>query len=123
MSATGPAAQTERRKDAMSREYVVAKTFEIEEESIVQVEVEGRPVALYHLPGGEFRATSDVCTHGQAFLSEGWLGDEGQVECPLHGGCFDIRTGAPTAPPCEVPLEVYPVRIEGDDVIVVINGN
>ena len=104
----------------MTKEVFAAKVSDIPEESIVGVEVEGRQIALYHLPGGEFRATSNICTHGYALLSEGWLGDEGQVECPLHGGVFDIRTGEPAMPPCEVALQTYEVRVEGDDILIAL---
>ena len=42
------------------------------------------------------------------------------IECWLHGSCFDLRTGRPTAMPATVPVPVYPVKIEGDDVLVSI---
>ena len=42
------------------------------------------------------------------------------IECWLHGSCFDLRTGQPTAMPATVPVPVYPVKIEGDDVLVAI---
>src|SRR5690606_24442227 len=94
----------------------VASLAEVPEEEIVQVTVGDRQIALYHLPGGEIRATDDLCTHGQAFLSEGWMTEDGQVECPLHGGCFDIRTGEPTMAPCEIAIRTYDVRIDGEDI-------
>ena len=42
------------------------------------------------------------------------------IECWLHGSCFDLRTGRPTSMPATVPVPVYPVKIEGDDVLVSI---
>jgi nitrite reductase/ring-hydroxylating ferredoxin subunit len=99
----------------------VAACADIPEGEIRQVQLGERQIALYHLPGGEFRATDDLCTHGQAFLSEGWLTDEGHVECPLHGGCFDTRTGEPTMAPCEIPIRTYEVRIDGEDIFLVEN--
>ncbi len=99
-------------------EIAVARTGDIPKGEIIQVEVEGEPVALYHLHDGTFCATADTCTHGAAYLSEGWLTEDGQVECPLHNGCFDVRTGEPTELPCEVPIRTYPLRIEGEEIIL-----
>jgi nitrite reductase/ring-hydroxylating ferredoxin subunit len=104
----------------MSSSVRVASVSDVSEGEIRQVQVGDRQIALYHMPGGEFRATDDLCSHGQAFLSEGWLTDEGHVECPLHGGCFDTKTGEATVAPCEIAIRAYAVRIEGEDVFLEI---
>jgi len=70
------------------------------------------PVALYHLSDG-FYATADICSHGEANLSEGEI-DDGEVVCPFHLGKFDIRTGAPTAAPCIEAISTYQVAQDGD---------
>ncbi len=44
------------------------------------------------------------------------------IECALHGSCFDLRTGAPTNLPATEPVPVYPVRVEGDDVLVDVDA-
>ena len=67
-------------------------------------------VAVYCVEGAFF-ATSDVCTHGQAQLSDGYL-DGHLIECPLHQGMFDVRTGAAAAAPCSVSVQVFPVRVD-----------
>ena len=95
----------------------------IEEKTIKQTELETNTVkqfyleddtavAIYNLEG-EFFATSDICTHGQAFLSEGAIRGK-EIVCPLHEGSFDISTGEPGDPPCVIPLEKYETRL-GDD--------
>jgi nitrite reductase/ring-hydroxylating ferredoxin subunit len=61
-----------------------------------------------------------VCTHGQAYLSEGWVTDDCQIECPLHAGCFDIRSGKAMGPPIEEDLRTYPVRIEAETIFVAL---
>lgn len=106
----------------MSQAVRVASLSDIGVEEIIQVTVGDRQIALYHLADGEICATDDLCTHGQAFLSEGWMSDDGQVECPLHGGCFDIRTGEPTEAPCEIAIRTYPVKIEGEEIYLEIEG-
>jgi 3-phenylpropionate/trans-cinnamate dioxygenase ferredoxin subunit len=40
------------------------------------------------------------------------------IECWLHGSCFDLRTGEPTNLPATEPVDVYPVRVVGGDVLV-----
>ncbi len=83
------------------------------------VEVGDEPVCLINLDG-EYHALNDACTHEDASLAGGTVeGDE--IECPLHGGAFAIRTGVPTAFPCVVPIERYLVRVIGDEVQVAIS--
>lgn len=76
------------------------------------VEVGNDPVVLINLDGS-FYALSDVCTHQDASLSDGEvIGDE--IECPLHGGAFEIKTGMPANFPVVVPVETFDVKVEGD---------
>jgi nitrite reductase/ring-hydroxylating ferredoxin subunit len=71
-------------------------------------------IAVYNVDGA-FYATSNICTHAHAFLSEGWL-DGDEVECPLHAGRFDVKTGKALCPPVEVDIKTYPVRVVGDEI-------
>jgi 3-phenylpropionate/trans-cinnamate dioxygenase ferredoxin subunit len=94
----------------------VASTTEIPAGSGKYVDVDGEPVAIFHVDGSFF-ATSDVCTHEEASLSEGEL--EGEiVECPLHGARFNVRTGQVKALPAVTNVKTYPVRVVGSDVEV-----
>jgi nitrite reductase/ring-hydroxylating ferredoxin subunit len=77
-------------------------------------------VAVFNLDG-DFFATDDTCTHGFASLSEGYI-EDGIVECPWHGGSFDIRTGAPREHPCRVPLRVYAVTVRDGEIWIDLNG-
>jgi nitrite reductase/ring-hydroxylating ferredoxin subunit len=101
----------------MAESFVtVAKTDELAPGEMMYVEVGERPVCLINMDG-EFFAISDTCTHEDASLSDGEIvGDE--IECPLHGGAFEIRTGAPAAFPVVVPIATYAVRVVGDEVQV-----
>lgn len=66
---------------------------------------------------GELYALEDRCSHQDTYLSDGWL--EGcEVECPLHGATFDVRTGQPTGPPATEPVQVYPVHIRNGFICV-----
>jgi 3-phenylpropionate/trans-cinnamate dioxygenase ferredoxin component len=74
------------------------------------------PVAVVH-SGAEFYAIRDVCSHANVALSEGEIEDQ-TIECWLHGSRFDLVTGRPTGLPATQPVPVYPVKIDGEDVLV-----
>lgn len=95
----------------------VASKDEVAEGAVLGVRVGEREIALYHLPGGEFHATDNVCTHEFALLSEGWL-ENGCIECPLHAAQFDVRTGKAMCAPADVDLQVFELKVEGDDLMV-----
>jgi naphthalene 1,2-dioxygenase system ferredoxin subunit len=62
-------------------------------------------------------ATDNLCTHGAARLSDGFL--EGrEIECPFHQGRFDVCTGKALCAPLTENIRVYPVRIENKRVFV-----
>jgi naphthalene 1,2-dioxygenase ferredoxin component len=92
----------------------VAGRGDLAEGDVLGTVVSGREIALYNLDGTLY-ATDDVCTHAYARLSDGFL-DGGEIECPLHAGRFDVKTGAATAPPCIEAVKTYPIRIVGDEI-------
>lgn len=77
----------------------------------------GHAVAIYHV-NGEFFVTDDICTHGEASLSEDGSLDGYEVECSWHFGRFDVRNGQPCAMPCEHALRSWPVKVEDGRVYV-----
>ena len=89
----------------------VADAADLDGRGVIGREVEGRRVAVYRLDGALY-ATQDLCTHGQARLSEGEV-VEGYIECPLHFGLFEIATGKAAGAPVTRDLATYPVRVEG----------
>ena len=66
---------------------------------------------------GGVHAVEDVCSHEEYPLSEGWIEDH-TIECALHGSRFDLLTGEPDSPPALRPVRIFPVRVEGEDVLV-----
>lgn len=100
----------------MAESHLVAKTTEIPEDEAKRVVIGEHAIAIFNL-GGEFYATDDTCTHAYASLSEGYV-EEGQVECPLHAGIFDIKTGEALEMPVTEDIKTYPVRVEGEDIYV-----
>jgi nitrite reductase/ring-hydroxylating ferredoxin subunit len=96
----------------------VARAADLAPGEMTYVDVAGTPVCLVNLDG-EFFALNDTCTHADASLSDGSI-DGDILECPLHGGCFEIRTGQPAAMPVVTPTETYRVRVSGDQVEVAL---
>ena len=82
------------------------------------VAVQGREIAVFRIGDAVF-ATDNLCTHGHARLCDGFV--EGfEIECPLHQGRFDLRTGAATCAPAVEAVKTYPVRIDAGRVFVQI---
>lgn len=80
------------------------------------VQAAGKRLAIANADG-QLYAFDDICTHDGGPLGEGSLfGFE--VECPRHGACFDIRTGDVVCLPATLPVQTYPVRVEGGEVFV-----
>lgn len=101
----------------MAQRFVkVATVQEIPPGRVKAVEVEGAPVAVCNV-GGQFFAVENICTHDGGLLDQGELLGE-VIECPRHGAQFDVRTGAVLALPAVKPLKTFPVRVEGDDILI-----
>ena len=96
----------------------VARRRDLAEGEVLGVTVAGQEIALYDVDSQLF-ATSNICTHAYARLSDGWL-DGTVIECPLHAARFDIRDGKVLDPPAVHDLACYPVRLAGEDIEVKI---
>jgi nitrite reductase/ring-hydroxylating ferredoxin subunit len=68
---------------------------------------------------GKIYATDLICTHAEADLSTGFLSNEG-VRCPLHLSVFNLEDGVPQNHPAEIPLKIYNVKIEQNEIYVEI---
>ena len=94
----------------------VCAQAEVAPDSAKAYEVGDRRLAVFNI-GGIFYVTDDECTHASASLADGML-DGDVIECCLHFGAFDVKTGAVKAPPCSIPLRTYQVLLQGDDIFV-----
>ena len=99
----------------------VAKAADVAAGSMVPVEAKDKQIAVYNL-GGTFYATDNECTHAYAMLTDGTV-DGDVVECPLHGGAFEIKTGKGLGPPIFCDIKTYPTRVEGGDVQIRIGDD
>lgn len=106
-----------RMQKQLTRQWIpIAKVGEVAPSDVRRCQVRDRCIALFNLKG-QIYATADICTHAHAHLSDGYI-DGDTVECPLHQGVFHIPTGRAMSPPVTENLAIYPVRIEGNDILV-----
>ncbi|MBN3803270.1 non-heme iron oxygenase ferredoxin subunit [Paraburkholderia sp. Ac-20336] len=96
----------------------VAAQADLRADDVVAVKAGGHEIALYSIDG-EVYATDNICTHGHARLCDGFL-EDGEIECPLHQGRFDVRTGKAMCAPLTEDLRAFPVKIVDARVMVQI---
>jgi len=82
---------------------------------VAEAEVEGVTVCLANV-NGELSALNNLCPHRQGPLGQGWL-EGGRIVCPWHSWVFDVKTGLSEYPANE-RVDVFPVRVEEQDVLV-----
>lgn len=101
----------------MSTNWVEALALTaVPEGDVIAVKLDGKELAVYEVDGKVY-ATDNLCTHGHARLSDGFL--EGhEIECPLHQGRFDVCTGKALCAPLSQDIKTYPVKIEDGKVLI-----
>jgi len=95
---------------------VVAQADSVSEDEALGVQIGKHDIALCRV-GGEIHAIHNICSHQYARLSDGYV-EDGCIECPLHQGRFEIATGKAMGAPVTVNVKVYPVKVEGGQVLV-----
>jgi nitrite reductase/ring-hydroxylating ferredoxin subunit len=97
----------------------VASTNDIPPGEMMVVDVNGTEIAIANCDG-EYFAINNSCTHRGGPLGEGLMLPGCIVECPFHGGQFNIRTGEVIASPPDEPVATYPVQLEGENIRVAV---
>ena len=97
----------------------VASVKQVAKGEMLAAEASGKKIAVFHLDDGSWHAIENMCSHAYALLTDGWLEGD-QIECPLHAGRFDVRTGKGLCAPIEADVASFPVRVEGADVFVAV---
>lgn len=93
----------------------VAATGDIPEGEGRCFDVGDQQVAIFNVEG-TYHALDNVCPHQGGPLGEGEL-DGKMVTCPWHAWDFDVTTGENSEDPDEKQT-VYPVKVDGDDILV-----
>lgn len=85
---------------------------------VMEAEVAGVQVCLANL-NGELTALDNLCPHRQGPLGQGWIEGEAVI-CPWHSWAFNLKTGT-SEYPVDERVAVFPLKLEGEDVLVQIN--
>ncbi len=86
-----------------------------------RVDLDGHRLCVVRIVN-DWYVVDDECSHADYSLAEGMvLAEECEIECPKHGSTFSLVTGAPQSLPAVRPVATYPVRVEGDDVMVTLS--
>ena len=98
---------------------LVCDENEVELDDLKRFDYQDKTFCIYRLDEGIF-ATDGICTHESVHLEEGLVMD-GEIECPMHQGIFDIKTGKAISPPACEDLKTYPVKIEKSKIFINIS--
>ena len=93
----------------------VASVGAVPSGEMIEVKVGERVLALCNVEG-RLHAIEGTCPHLDGPLGQGALHGN-TVVCPWHAWEFDCRTGENDRNP-DVKLATFPVRVEGDDIVI-----
>ena len=103
----------------MSSAVRVCSVDDVPEGEARRFAVDGRLVAVVNLGDEGFRAVDAICSHEHYYLDEGEVDvDLETIECPKHGSTFDLDTGKARTLPAINPVDVFPVTVTDDDVLI-----
>jgi naphthalene 1,2-dioxygenase ferredoxin component len=102
----------------MNAWHDIGPLLALRDHDVAAVSVGPLELAVYRQGDAAF-ATALHCTHGKARLCEGFYLD-GEIECPLHQGRFDVRTGKALCEPLSEDLVTYPLEIRDGRVWVLV---
>tara|TARA_B100001741_G_C16241923_1_gene454373 strand:+ start:125 stop:442 length:318 start_codon:yes stop_codon:yes gene_type:complete len=97
----------------------VCNADEIDEEDLKRFDHNEKTFCIYRLKDGFF-ATDGICTHEAVHLEDGLVMDD-EIECPMHQGAFNIKSGKAISPPACDDLKTYPVKVEENKIYIQIN--
>jgi nitrite reductase/ring-hydroxylating ferredoxin subunit len=95
----------------------VCKSGALKPGQVAAFEVENRILAVANVDGTFFAVDND-CPHAGCSLSQGDLWGK-VINCPCHGGQFDLETGEVVGGPSREPVRCHALLVEGDDVVTV----
>jgi 3-phenylpropionate/trans-cinnamate dioxygenase ferredoxin subunit len=98
----------------------IARTADIPPRKTLCVELSGREILICHIAEGFF-AVDNICSHAAEKLNNGRLKGH-RILCPLHGAAFDVRDGSALSRPATVPLRTYPLRVEGENILIAVTA-
>lgn len=94
---------------------VVIKRSEIPAGSAKDIVVNNIPSIVINSPDKGFIALSKVCTHLGCLVEYEKGG--GRLLCPCHAGVYTLEGRVVSGPPPK-PLQKFPLKIEGEDIVI-----
>jgi nitrite reductase/ring-hydroxylating ferredoxin subunit/uncharacterized membrane protein len=105
--------------DESGKRFVaVAEQSRLAENETLRVQLDATIMTVAKV-NGEFYAFQEFCTHRFGPLSEGSFHD-GQVQCPWHRSCFNVKTGEVTHGPAKLALKTFATRLRDGKVWVMV---
>ena len=98
--------------------HSIGSVDDFPDDEAVTVSIGEKQLAIYSIDGRLF-ATDALCSHGRAYLADGYLEGE-EIECPLHQGRFHVPTGKALCSPITEDINTFEVKSEGGEVSVMI---
>ena len=86
------------------------------ENNMVELEVEGRSFTLAKKSDAYF-AFASKCPHASGRMAQGYINPLGQVVCPLHRYCFDMKNGRNTSGEGYF-LKTYPTELREEGLFI-----
>ncbi|HSB34942.1 MAG TPA: Rieske (2Fe-2S) protein, partial [Nitrospirota bacterium] len=73
------------------------------------------PGVVINRPDKGYIALSRVCTHLGCLVE--YQKEKNRLLCPCHAGTYDLAGGVTSGPPPK-PLQQFPLKVEGDSIII-----
>ena len=101
----------------MSAQWIqVATLEELPLGTMKRIEIDGQRYLIANA-NGSYYAVDELCSHEDVSLYLGCIqGDN--IKCSLHGSRFSLKTGQPLEDPATEPLVTYPVKLEGNRILL-----
>ena len=97
----------------------VAEGDSIDMDDLIRFDHANKTFCIYRIEDGYY-ATDGICSHEAVHLEDGLVMDD-EIECPMHQGIFNIKTGKAISPPACDDLKTYPVKVENGKIYIKVN--
>ena len=99
----------------------VCRNGEIEIEDLIRFDHNNKTYVVYFSPDQDYYCTNGLCTHEEVHLEDGLVMGN-IIECPMHNGQFDYRTGKALRSPACDDLKTYRVKVENNVVFIDVDS-
>ena len=94
----------------------VAEGDSVDMDDLIRFDHANKTFCIYRIEDGYY-ATDGICSHEAVHLEDGLVMDD-EIECPMHQGIFNIKTGEVIQdPPCK-NLNTYPIKIDKEKIYI-----